>query len=258
MYEIAVCDDSSIDRTRLIELIQKNNIYKENVHIHEYSSGIELLNVMNEIAFAMVFMDIQMQGINGDEIATRIRTIDPNVVLVFYTGYAEPSPKTFEVQPFRYIMKNMKEQQMSSYIDDALRYMIEKNSHPLLLANVNRERVIIKADHIIYIEKYKKGTRAQIAKYAYATYGLERNWQGRYPDIRLVDKLETLYKTLKRHGFGCPHDSYVVNLNYITACTAKSLRLAEIEGEFQITRSKAKEFNEHKDCFIRSKYVGKR
>ena len=76
------------------------------LRIHEYESGKELLSAMNHIRFAAVFLDIQMKELDGEETAKRIRQLDSSLVLVFYTGFAEPSPRTIEVQPYRYIMKN--------------------------------------------------------------------------------------------------------------------------------------------------------
>lgn len=258
MYEIAVCDDCAADRSRLIERIKANHIGDAQIRIHEYDMGRTLLDAMKEISFAMIFLDVQMKGMDGDETAVRIREFDTNVVLVFYTGFAEPSPRSFEVQPYRYIMKNMSVSQMNEYVDAALRQMVANSNKPLLQANINREQYIIKTEHIIYIEKFKKSTRVHIAAYAYKLYGMEKNEDGVYPDIRIADKLDHLYEKLKMHGFGYPHDSYVVNFAYMVSCTAKSLKLAEVDGMFQISRSKGKVFNEQKAHFMQSKYVGGR
>ncbi len=33
-----------------------------------------------------------MNEMNGEETAVRVRQLDNNVIMVFYTGFAEPSP----------------------------------------------------------------------------------------------------------------------------------------------------------------------
>lgn len=65
-----------------------------------------MLSAMKSIRFAVIFLDVQMKKMDGEETAKRIRCLDNNLVLAFYTGFVESSPKTLEVQPYRYIMKN--------------------------------------------------------------------------------------------------------------------------------------------------------
>ncbi|MBS5957802.1 MAG: UvrB/UvrC motif-containing protein, partial [Clostridiales bacterium] len=67
------------------------------------------------------------------------------------------------------------------------------------------------------------------------------------------DQIEK-YEKLKDHGFGYPHDSYIVNLKYLVYCTSKILKLKDIDNTFQIARSKTQEFNKLKEDFMLSKY----
>lgn len=255
MFEIAICDDSTMARRQLRMRVEKREVYKKIIRIHEYESGTALLEAMEDIIFSAIFLDIQMEGMDGNETAKRIRKIDSNLVLVFYTGFAEPSPISFEVQPYRYIMKNMSMGQMDEYIDAALRKMVDISKMPTLLANIGRQQVVLNIERIIYIEKYKRSTRIHITEQSYRLYGITADKEGNYPDIRMDGKLSDIYTKLKKYGFGCPHDSYIVNFNYLYACTAKTFKLAETAAEFQIARSKSKTFNELKDKFMCSKYV---
>ena len=102
MFDIAICDDSELDRGLLIEEIGKCEKYRETVRFHQYSSGKELLAAMELARFSLIFLDIQMQGMDGERTAEEIRKMDDSVVLVFYTGFAEPTPHSFEVQPYRF------------------------------------------------------------------------------------------------------------------------------------------------------------
>ena len=101
MFDIAICDDSELDRGLLIEEIGKCEKYRETVRFHQYSGGKELLAAMEIARFSLIFLDIQMQGMDGERTAEEIRRIDDSVVLVFYTGCAEPTPHSFEVSDTR-------------------------------------------------------------------------------------------------------------------------------------------------------------
>lgn len=251
IFDVAICDDCRMDRQYLKIQIEKLINGKGDIRIHEYESGADLLDAMKCIVFSAIFLDIQMEGMDGNVTAKEIRDMDKNVVLCFYTGFAEPSPVSFEVQPYRYIMKNMSEQQKETYINDILEQMLCISRMPMLTARVARQQVRIHAEHIIYIEKYKKSTRVHITESAFRFYGIESE----ETDIRIQAKLDEVYELLKMYGFGWPHDSYIINFNYIFSCTSKILRLMETDSIFQITRSKAKEFNEKKTSYMCSKYV---
>ncbi|WP_077610636.1 LytR/AlgR family response regulator transcription factor [Clostridium sp. Marseille-P2415] len=254
MFEIAICDDSAEDRIQLIEQIWKNIEDHDKIRIHEYESGACLLTALKKIRFSIIFLDVQMKGMDGEETALKLREFDNNVILVFYTGFAEPSPRSFEVQPYRYIMKNMPDQVMGRYIQDSLNKMIEFGQAPLLTANMNREKLFLKADDIVYIEKYKKSTRVYISENVMCIYGVENDDKGETPVIRIPDKLENIYEKLKCYGFGYPHDSYIINFKYLIYCTSKILKLKDVGNTFQIARSKATEFNKLKEEFMLSKY----
>ena len=43
MFDIAICDDSELDRSLLIEDVRKCEKYRETVRFHQYSSGKELV-----------------------------------------------------------------------------------------------------------------------------------------------------------------------------------------------------------------------
>jgi two-component system response regulator LytT len=156
MFEIAICDDNAQDRKRLSERIGKNIPEAEKIRIHEFDCGISLLGAIKSIRFSIIFLDVQMKGIDGEETAIRIRELDNNVILVFYTGFVEPSPRSFEVQPYRYIMKNMSEKIMDRYIKDALDKMIEFGQAPFLTANMNRERLFLRADDMKNIRRTRE------------------------------------------------------------------------------------------------------
>lgn len=247
MYDIAVCDGCAMDREQLIRQIKNNkvNLDAKKFRIHEYCSDKELLKAVNDIHFAAMFLNI------GIETAKKLRRLDPAFALVFYTGLKNPSPQSFEVEPYRYILKSMRTELIEKYVGDVLKKIEENERIPFLTANINKKQIVINPEHIIYIEKYKRSTRIHLEQYTYNQYGLKVNEHGVYSDIRSQETLHDIYEKLKKYGFGCPHGSYIINFQYLRVCTGKLLQLAGVNETFPIARSKSKDFHHQKECFIR-------
>jgi Response regulator of the LytR/AlgR family len=260
MIKIAICDDCAEDREVLITQINEvgkkiNNTLDNDFQIKEYSCGQVLLEQMREIAFDIIFLDIQMDGMDGNETAVKIREIDMNVVLVFFTGFVEPSCQTFEVQPFRYIMKNMDIDTMNKYIQSVLNKAISNANIPKLSANIGKKKIIVNAKDVLYIEKYGKGARIHLAMASREDYMCLLDNNGNLPDIRSTEKLNVIYEKLKRYEFGCPHNSYIINFNYLLSCEANTYYLIGVDSEFTISRSKEKEFHAKKNLFLSEKIL---
>lgn len=254
MYEVAICDDSALDRRLLREEISANKEYLEQIRFHEYGSGKELLAKMEQIRFSIIFLDIQMEGMDGEKTAEEIRKLDDGVVLIFYTGCAEPTPHSFEVQPYRFIKKNMPQIEKGKNINDAMDKMAAVMRMPSLEAKVNGGRLFLKPDDIVYMEKYRKSVKVYLSQSAKRRYHIQET-DGREPEVRIADKLGNLYDSLRQYGFGYPHDSYIINYKYLMSCIENEIRLEGFpDVVFKVSRSKAVEFNQLKKVFLTAKY----
>ena len=63
------------------------------------------------------FLDIEMPGGNGIELARLLRIKYPEMILVFVTAYIEYAPSGYKVEAFRYLLK--------SQVDEELREILE-------------------------------------------------------------------------------------------------------------------------------------
>ena len=55
-----------------------------------------------------------MPGLSGYTTAQKLRETDRKTVLAFLTGVAAPTVEVFRVTPFRYLMKQMSEEELSA------------------------------------------------------------------------------------------------------------------------------------------------
>ena len=105
MYKIAICDDDKRYRKTIREIVEHENSLPENeIRFYEYESGNELLK-HTDILHELVFIDIRMPGLDGNQTALKLRNYNKDAVLIFYSSYFEPTVDSINFgQPFRYII----------------------------------------------------------------------------------------------------------------------------------------------------------
>ena len=113
---IALCDDVSTEKELLEQYIRQwADRQSLPVCVRSFSDGQSLLHAMEREAFPIVFLDIQMQGLDGMETARRIRQIDGSAKeagICFVTGYEDYLAEGYEVEAFRYLLKPLKKEKL--------------------------------------------------------------------------------------------------------------------------------------------------
>ena len=87
---LALVDDDAEIRSLLRAYVQRYNTeYGTSISTYDFTRGSDLLHNYERGVFDVIFLDIEMPGINGMETATQIRRIDDAVALVFVTHLAQ-------------------------------------------------------------------------------------------------------------------------------------------------------------------------
>ena len=97
MYKIAICDDEKQYRKTIKDEILRIGINCGEICFWEFESGEELLE-SRDTDFNLLFLDIQMSGIDGNETSKRFREGHKNCILVFCTNYQNPTVDHFKVR----------------------------------------------------------------------------------------------------------------------------------------------------------------
>lgn len=114
--KLALVDDDAEIRSLLRAYVQRYNTeYGTSISTYDFTRGSDLLHNYERGVFDVIFLDIEMPGINGMETATQIRRIDDAVALVFVTHLAQFAVQGYEVQASDYIIKPL------SYFDFAMK-----------------------------------------------------------------------------------------------------------------------------------------
>lgn len=93
--KIAVCDD---ERTVREDIAGKIEFLFPETDVFLYESGNILLQ--SEENFDIVFLDIQMKGINGMDTAKKLRESGSDAVIIFVTALEEYVYQAFDVDAF--------------------------------------------------------------------------------------------------------------------------------------------------------------
>lgn len=203
MLKIAVCDDEEAVFRELERVIQAGGMLHETDF---YSSGESLTSSRKQ--YDLIFLDVDMRGMNGLETARILRKRDKQVKIVYLTAYEEYRDYAFSVHAFGYLVKPVKKESILRTLREAVEYT--KKEEPPSLIRLETENGIIQADtrDLLYLEYLER----KICIHTKA--GL----------LWMKGSITAQAERLKPWHFSMPHKSFVVNLAKI-----KSLRGYEIE-----------------------------
>ena len=129
--KIAVCDDSREDRDTRQALLEACG---HDFEIREYGSGAELYADMGYVReCGIVFLDINMEGMDGLEAAGRIKAECPKVHIVLVSAYVNYALDGYKVEASRFLLKDDLEQTLpkSRYPEVKRQYTLFKGAERL-------------------------------------------------------------------------------------------------------------------------------
>lgn len=119
MLRIAVCDDVP----HYVEMLAGDieawaGQRRFNVQLEKFASGEEVL-FEQEMAgdFTAVFMDIELDGMDGMETAMKLRERNRMVSIVFVSQYEQYFKQMFQVYPFQFIEKPVSRRKVNEVLD---------------------------------------------------------------------------------------------------------------------------------------------
>lgn len=207
--QIAICDDEKNIR----ELIgnKVSGIYPQ-AELHYFQSGEELL--LNDKPIDILFLDIQMAGKNGMEIAREIRKKDKRLIIIFVTAVEDYVYQAFDVGAFQYLVKPIDDKKFAEVLERAAwecqaRKETEKEPEAnYVMINNNGLHTKVLLDDIVYAEVFNR-------KVVIHKLDSEIEYYGKMSDL----------ENMAGDSFFRPHRAYLINFKYVEKYDATTIYL---------------------------------
>lgn len=200
MLQIAICDDEKFYRDKLKQLLDAYlKIHQLDYTISLFLSGKDFLKQKeNMVKYDIIFMDINMDEIDGIETAKQIRAFQSETNIVLVTAFINYVLEGYKVNAIRYLMKDTLQTALPECMDAILKKLQPKQ---ILFPFLEGEKKLY-IDNILYVESKKHKSHFIYLEEKTVCYQIYR-------------KLDEIEKQLSDYGFLRIHKSYLVNGRHI-------------------------------------------
>lgn len=222
---ILICDDdhSIIDKLRhyLEEYFNQSDYAIP--EIADFSDGDSLL--ADEGAKDLVFLDIEMPGLNGISVGNALKEKNPHVFIVIVTFHERQYlDDAMAVPVFRYLSKPLEQERLFRNLDDAM-HSYYSLVFPVAV-DTGTSVITVSAADIIFIEAQTRATLVHTVSGVYSTKTSLRSWS----------------KTLNNGAFFQTHKGYLVNMRHIKSFENGLISFDACEEHAYLSRRNCKEF----------------
>ena len=206
--KICICDDDLHMHDEIKQLIGE---FFSQTDIPEFScfgSGEDLLECYSQSnEFDIIFLDVEMSGINGIDTAEEIRKKAPEAIIIFVSSHKNYVFDAFRCEALHFLVKPINASEFENVFSRAVnKYKSRNNFLPLQWQNT---RMNIKISDIYYVEGYRRHLKIHTADESFEAQG----------------NITSAYEKLREHGFILIHQGYLVNMQYIKRFNATDVVL---------------------------------
>ena len=101
---------------------------KPEADVLSFDDQDELLAEAEKAGCDIAFLDIHMRGMNGVEVAKRLKEINPKMNIIFVTGFSEYKGDAMDMKASGYIMKPVTREEVASELEDLRLPIVPKNN----------------------------------------------------------------------------------------------------------------------------------
>lgn len=246
---VVICDD---DKKICRILKEKVSLIIPGAEVHSFYSGQELLKA--QIDPDILLLDIRMPGMDGMDVAVKLRDHGWKKILIFITGEKDRVFHAFDVQAFHFLVKPVRDEQLKEVLTRALSLLNEESKgsgtqERYISVKTTTSHIRINLSDILYAEVFNrktviyrvpnsiKNSEPVLDQAAGLPDGVsgEARFSSAFPllrskshpatdEIEYYGQLSDLEK-LAGKDFYRVHRSFLVNLRYVELYNGKFIRL---------------------------------
>jgi len=206
--KIIIVEDEVVSSEELKYIISKEKRFKV---IGQAFDGINALKLIEMEEPDVVFIDINIPGKSGIELAEEIKNILPDTILIFLTAYDSYAIKAFELKIYDYILKPYDKKRISESLNYAINTISNRSEN--YIANILYKLDKTKNLKRVPCENNGRIILIDINKISFCYSEGEKNYVKTDKEIYCTTK--TLQELVEKTSFFRCHRSYIVNLEKI-------------------------------------------
>lgn len=200
MLKIAVLDDEPVFLSEFTAFLHQLTAEHETTNIDSFTDSSAFLQSPEQ--YDLIFLDIDMPGLSGIDIAALLRTRHVETTLVFVSAFEHFVFETIRYTPFRFIRKS----RYRTELPEAVESFLQKRSAP-------EQTILVTAPSGGALPVSLTETAAFYAvRHDIFLLNVAKESIPVRPRELIMEKLE---QQLQPHGFLRPHKSWLVNYRHI-------------------------------------------
>src|SRR2546423_5725569 len=195
-WKALIADDEPAARRGVRQLLAS---FPEFTVAGECRNGAEVLAALDTSSPDVVFLDIQMPGVDGFEVIKQ-RSVERMPAVVFLTAFDQFAIKAFETEALDYLVKPVSEERFATTMKRLLRRLQSKSGalhEETIVVTTSRGATVLHLNEIDWIEA--AGNYSQL-------------WVGTRSYF-LRESLQLLEQRVQKHGFVREHRRALVRLD---------------------------------------------
>lgn len=211
MLRIAIVDDEQSVIDEIHNIV--TSFFKEHdkpIEISCFTSGEEIVSYHQ--SYDLIFLDIQMQGMDGIDTAAELRKTDKKAVMFYVTSYGSEMARSFSVHPFAFIEKPIDKAVICKNLQDYMDYAFKEQDFKGIQLETLTGTAFIKPDEILYFE-YLGNRKIRLVCDTV--------------ELFIQETITNIYSLVEQYGFMKPHQSFIVNPAKIKAVLELDLLMVD-------------------------------
>ena len=154
MYNIAVCDGNTADAVALSSMVR--GLCAEmgaSASVETFRTARALYEAFKEKKYQLVFLETEIGGLNGIDLARKIHFQQEETDFIFVTAKEDYALAAYSVFPLGYILKHVTRKKLYEPLHRALRRHLRLPS--IFLQTPIGNEISVRPDDILYIEVFQ-------------------------------------------------------------------------------------------------------